>query len=115
MSNQKTLGVDKEMHYNNFRIFHNQWGEYCVCRKMTGSMVSWNAGFPTLAKAKEFVNIINPEELDQKSIEEVATKLKGNRASICYCGKPTMKASVLCEEHTIRNQEQNEKFKVKNV
>ena len=77
------MKVDTEIVYNNFRIYLNQWGEYCVCRKMTGQMVSWNAGFLSLKTAKAFINKINPVELPQKRIEEIAERMhgRGNRAA----------------------------------
>lgn len=68
---------DIEIIYNNFRIYHNKWGEYCVCRRLTGRMVVWNAGFLSLKTAKAFINAINPFELPKDEIEALAEKFHG--------------------------------------
>lgn len=65
--------------YNNFQIYLNPFGEHCVCRKLTGQMVSYNAGFKTLKKAKEFINKINPVELDKDQIIKIARKINDTR------------------------------------
>lgn len=65
--------------YNNFKIYLNPFGEHCVCRKLTGVMVSYNAGFKTLAKAKQFINKINPEELSKDEIIKIARKINDTR------------------------------------
>ncbi len=80
MSNQKTLAEGKEMLYNHFRIYHNQWGEYCVSRKLSGRMVSYNSGFANLADAKKFINLINPQELELVQIVEIANKIKNKKS-----------------------------------
>lgn len=67
---------DSEIIYNHFRIYLNTWGEYCVCRKLTGKMVSYNSGFNSLKTAKKFIDKINPLELDPKEIEGIAKKMK---------------------------------------
>ena len=62
--------------YNHFEIYLNNFGEHCVCRKLTGSMVTYNSSFKKLEQAKKFINIINPIELDKSEIEKIADKLK---------------------------------------
>ena len=70
------MQVGEERTYNHFVIYLNQWGEYCVSRKLTPErMVSWNSGFKTLKKAKQFINAINPVELPQEEIERIAEKI----------------------------------------
>lgn len=74
------MKADTEIIYNHFRIYLNKWGEYCVCRKMTGKMVSWNSGFLSLKTAKAFIDKINPVELPQKEIEDLAEHFHGRGA-----------------------------------
>lgn len=62
--------------YNHFYIYFNRYGEYCVCNKMTGSMVSYNAGFKTLKVAKIFINKINPTQFSNDEIEKIADETK---------------------------------------
>lgn len=83
------MKTDTQILYNHFIVYLNKWGEYCVCRKMTGRMVAWNSGFLTLQKAKAFIDKINPVELPQKDIEEIAEQMqgRGNRGASNYVVK----------------------------
>lgn len=67
---------ETEITYNHFRIFLNKWGEFCVLRKLTGNMVTYNSGFYSLEKAKKFVDKINPKEFDKQGLEKIAAKIK---------------------------------------
>ena len=50
-------------------------------------MVSWNAGFSTLKAAKQFVNLINPVELGEKGIEELAQKVRTRERTVIISKK----------------------------
>lgn len=70
------MKVDTEIVYNHFKIYLNRWGEYCVSRKLSDRMVSYNAGFKYLKTAKAFINRINPKELEPKEIENIAKRFR---------------------------------------
>ncbi len=73
------MKTGEEIIYNHFRIFLNNWGEYCVSRRYGSGMVTWNSGFDSLVKAKKFINKINPHELPEKEIIEIAEKIKKSK------------------------------------
>lgn len=61
---------------DNLEIYHNQFGEFCVCHSNfgAGSMVSYNAGFKTLHKAKKMAKMITGKTKEQ--IEKLCEILK---------------------------------------
>jgi len=43
--------------YNNYKIYLNNWEEYCVC-DLHGNLIEWNSSFRTLKEAKDYIDKI---------------------------------------------------------
>lgn len=67
--------MPKDIVYRDFYIHLNQWGEYCVVIPGSGRMVSYNSGFESVRKAKQFINQVDLKAA-AKDIESLAKKMK---------------------------------------
>ena len=74
------MKVDSEIKYKGYKIYRNQWDEYCVCYS-DGGMVSSRAGFETMKKAKTFIDKIGeiggiPIIEQRRAVEDLAEQMR---------------------------------------
>lgn len=78
------MEVGDEIIYKRRIIYFNMWGEFCVCH-MYGGMVCYNAGFDSVAKAKEYIDrIVHRRDLMRDDFERIANEVKKVDSSIPY-------------------------------
>lgn len=78
------MEVGTEITYKGFRIYHNMWGEFCVCHSRYGGMVAYNAGFYYLKHAKQFIDLIAGLRYYKEDFEREASAFKKRVDNECF-------------------------------